>query len=61
MMETLHKDVMRAVAAPDVKEKLLLQGAEASTFSMQEFSDFVKTETALWTKVTKANNIKIEP
>ena len=61
MMETLHKDVMRAVAAPDVKEKLLLQGAEASTFSMQEFSDFVKTETALWTKVTKDNHIKIEP
>ena len=61
MMETLHQDVMRAVAAPDVKEKLLLQGAEASTFSMQEFKDFVKTETALWTKVTKDNNIKIEP
>ena len=61
MMETLHQDVMRAVAAPDVKEKLLLQGAEASTFTMQEFKDFVKTETALWTKVTKDNNIKIEP
>ena len=61
MMESLHQDVMRAVAAPDVKEKLLLQGAEASSFSMQEFKDFVKTETALWTKVTKDNNIKIEP
>ena len=61
MMETLHKDVMRAVAAQDVKEKLLLQGAEASTFSMQEFRDFVQTETALWTKVTKDNHIKIEP
>ncbi len=61
MMDTLHQDVMRAVAAPDVKEKLLLQGAEASTFSTQQFSDFVKNETALWTKVTKDNNIKIEP
>ena len=61
MMDTLHQDVMRAVASPDVKEKLLLQGAEASTFSTQEFTDFVKNETALWTKVTKDNNIKIEP
>ena len=61
MMDTLHQDVMRAVAAPDVKEKLLLQGAEASTFSTQQFSDFVKNETDLWTKVTKDNNIKIEP
>ena len=61
MMDLLHQDVMRAVAAPDVKEKLLLQGAQASTFSTQEFGDFVKNETALWTRVTKDNNIKIEP
>jgi len=61
MMDTLYLDVMRAVTAPDVKEKLLLQGAEASTFSSQEFRDFVKRETALWTQVTKDNNIKIEP
>jgi tripartite-type tricarboxylate transporter receptor subunit TctC len=61
MIDMLHQDVMRAVAAPDVKEKLLLQGAEASTFSTQEFGDFVKRETALWTQVTKDNNIKIEP
>lgn len=61
MMDMLHQDVMRAVAAPDVKEKLLLQGAEASTFSTKEFGDFVKNETALWTQVTKDNNIKIDP
>lgn len=61
MMDTLHADVMRAVAATDVKEKLLLQGAEASTFSQKEFSDFVQKETDLWTKVTKDNNIRIEP
>ena len=61
IMATLYQDVMRAVSAPDVKEKLLLQGAEASTFSSQEFKDFVKKETALWTQVTKDNNIKIEP
>jgi tripartite-type tricarboxylate transporter receptor subunit TctC len=61
MMDTLYQDVMRAVTAPDVKEKLLLQGAEASTFSSQEFRDFVKKETALWTQVTKDNSIKIEP
>lgn len=61
MMDMLHQDVMRAVAASDVKEKLLLQGAEASSFSTQEFGDFVKRETALWTQVTKDNNIKIEP
>ena len=61
MIDTLHKDVMNAVAATDVKEKLLLQGAEASTFSTQEFAEFVKNETRLWTQVTKDNAIKIEP
>lgn len=61
MISTLHKDVMNAVAAADVKDKLLLQGAEASTFSTQEFAEFVKNETRLWTKVTQDNGIKIEP
>lgn len=61
MISTLHKDVMNAVAAADVNDKLLLQGAEASTFSTQEFAEFVKNETRLWTKVTQDNGIKIEP
>jgi tripartite-type tricarboxylate transporter receptor subunit TctC len=61
MIDTLHKDVMNAVAATDVKEKLLLQGAEASTFSTQEFAEFVKNETRLWTQVIQNNGIKLEP
>lgn len=61
MIDQLHKDVMRAVAATDVKEKLLLQGAEASSFSTKEFAQFVKDETKLWTNVTQTNGIKIEP
>ncbi len=60
-IEQLHTDVMRAVSAPDVKEKLLLQGAEISHFSTKEFAQFVKDETLLWTSVTHANGIKIEP
>ena len=61
MMDQLHKDVMRAVSAADLQEKLRLQGAEISTFSTKEFTQFVKDETLLWTKVTEANGIKIEP
>ena len=61
VINTLHDEVMRAVAAPDVKEKLLMQGAESFNYSTEQFAQFVQKETALWTKVTKENRIKIEP
>jgi len=61
MIDKLHTDVMRAVSSPDVQEKLLLQGAEISRFSTKEFAQFVKDETKLWSDVTQANGIKIEP
>ena len=61
LINTLHDEVMRAVAAPDVKEKLLLQGAESFNYSTEQFAQFVQNETARWTKVTKENSIKIDP
>ena len=60
-IETFHADVIRAVNAPDVKEKLLLQGAETFNYSSEQFAQFVQRETALWTQVTKENGIKIDP
>ena len=60
-IDTLHDDVLRAVSSPDVREKLLSQGAEVSNFSTEQFARFVAAETQLWTEVTRANGIKIEP
>jgi len=43
-----------------VKELVSTQGAEATTNTPQQFIDYVKQETALYGKIIKAANIRIE-
>ena len=45
---------------PEVKEKLLLQGAEATTSTPQEFDALIREELAKWDYVIRAANIKPE-
>jgi tripartite-type tricarboxylate transporter receptor subunit TctC len=45
---------------PDVKEKLLNQGAEAVGGSPDALGKVVKAELAKWDKVVKENGIKAE-
>jgi len=59
-INTLRDDVVRALGAPDVKERLLAQGAEASNFTPEEFARFVKEDTQRWTRVIKASGLKAE-
>ena len=60
-IKTLHDDVMHAVAAKDVQDKLLSQGAEVLDLSTPQFGEFVHRETELWTNVTRSSGIRIDP
>jgi tripartite-type tricarboxylate transporter receptor subunit TctC len=44
-VNALRDDVVRALAAPDVKQKLAAQGAEPSNFAPEEFVRFLKEDT----------------
>jgi len=59
-INTLREDVVRALAAPDVREKLIAQGAEASNFTPEEFARFLADETRRWTEVIRTSGIKLE-
>lgn len=59
-INVIHDDVMRALAAADVRERLILQGAEASNFTAEEFARFLRDDTRRWTEVIKAAGIKAE-
>ncbi len=59
--DTLRNDVVRAMAAPDVRERLAAQGAEPSTFTPEQFAVFLKDETRRWTEVIKSSRIRIDP
>jgi tripartite-type tricarboxylate transporter receptor subunit TctC len=60
VVNKLLADITRSMALPDVKELVMTQGAEATTNTPQQFMDYVKQETALYGKIIKAANIRIE-
>ena len=60
VVNKLLADISRTMALADVKELVSTQGAEATTNTPQQFIDYVKQETALYGKIIKAANIRIE-
>jgi tripartite-type tricarboxylate transporter receptor subunit TctC len=59
-IDALQRDVQRALASPDVREKLAAQGAEPSSFSPEEFSRFLKEDTRRWTALIRSSGIRVE-
>lgn len=56
----LSADAQRALAAPDVREKLEAQGADLGTFALDRFGEFVRAETAKYAKIVRDAAIKPE-
>jgi len=56
----LHKELVRALTAPDVKDKLLAQGIDPIGSTPEEFLAYSKVETAKWGKLIKERGIKFE-
>lgn len=50
----------KAMAHPDVKDRILGQSNEFGGGSSQEFATFIDSESAKWAKLVKERNIKIE-
>jgi len=56
----LQREFARVVFLPDVKQRLLEQGADSVGSSSQELDRIVKTELRRWTEVIREANIKLE-
>lgn len=56
----LHAGVVRALQNPDVRQRLLNDGAEPVGSSPEEFAAYLRTETTKWAQVIKAAGIKPE-
>jgi len=56
----LNKELLRALAAADVKEKLFNQGIETIGSTPEEFVAYNKVETSKWGKVIREQGIKLE-
>jgi len=58
--QKLHAEIVRALKAPDVRDRLAAMGAQVVTNSPEEFTNFVLAEIRKWGAVTKAAGIKAE-
>lgn len=60
ILERLHSDAVRAVNAPDTRERLQGLGADPVGNTPEQYTAFMKNEIAKWGKVIKAAGIKGE-
>jgi tripartite-type tricarboxylate transporter receptor subunit TctC len=60
LKQKIHGEIVRALNAPDVRDKLAALGADVVANSPEEFARFVQAEIAKWAVVTKAAGIKAE-
>jgi tripartite-type tricarboxylate transporter receptor subunit TctC len=56
----LNREVVRILALPDVKERMLALGAEPSAMAPEAFDAHVRSEIAKFSKIIRDGNIKVE-
>jgi tripartite-type tricarboxylate transporter receptor subunit TctC len=56
----LNREIVAALAMPDVQKLLLAEGGELSPSTPAEFAEFLKSEVAKWAKVIKQAGITAE-
>jgi tripartite-type tricarboxylate transporter receptor subunit TctC len=60
IVDRLEAEVIRVLADPEVKQKLLVQGLEANGGTAAEFGKFIDDETRKWGEVIRAAGLKGE-
>lgn len=56
----LNKELVRIMAPPDMRERFLQLGADATSSTPEQFTTLVRDELAKWSKVIKAAKINLE-
>jgi len=60
VIRILHRELVKAYNAPDVKSQVVDTGSEVAADTPEEFAAFVSSESAKWSKVIREANIKAE-
>ncbi len=60
IIDRLNVEIVKALAPPDVRQKLLEMGLVAATNTPDQFASFIQSETVKWAKVVKEAGIKLD-
>jgi tripartite-type tricarboxylate transporter receptor subunit TctC len=60
IVDRLHRVLVKALQASDVRERLASQGAEGVGNTPEQFTAQMKSDLAKWAKVVKAANIRLD-
>jgi tripartite-type tricarboxylate transporter receptor subunit TctC len=60
IIERLNRETAKALASPEVREKLLAQGAEPMPGTPEAFGAFMQEEMAKWAPVVKQAGVKLD-
>lgn len=60
IVDKLQKEIAKALSSPDVKEKLVAQGAEPVGNTPEQFAKHIEAETKKWAAVVKASGAKVD-
>jgi tripartite-type tricarboxylate transporter receptor subunit TctC len=60
IVERLSEDANRVLADPDVKQKMLMLGAEPSGDTPSQFAAFIRADQAKWSRLMRERGIHVE-
>ena len=60
VIDTLHRELVRAYNAPDVKSQVLATGSYVAADTPEEFAAFIRAENEKWGKIIREAKIKPE-
>lgn len=60
IIDRLHSEIVRALKAPDLRDRLVGLGADPVGNTPEQYTAFMQNEIAKWDKVIKAAGIKGE-
>ena len=60
IVKTLNDEINKALAAPDLKERLSGEALDPMPMTPEQFGRYIREDIAKWTQLAKARNIEIE-
>ena len=60
LVNRLNSEILKVLQAPTVRERLIRDGVDPVGNTPQEFTAFIRSELAKWSKVVKAAGVKVE-